>query len=362
MSAPIPRSGILEITPYKGGENTIPGANRVIKLSSNESALGPSPKAVAAFKDAAGGVFRYPDGNCGKLRDSLGQAHGLDPARIVCGAGSDELFALLARAYAGPDDEVLYNEHGFLMFPIVARAAGATPVKAPEKDLRADVDAFLERITPNTRILFLANPNNPTGSYLSLDELKRLRAELPARVLMVLDAAYAEYVTADDYAPGVELVDAGDNVVMTRTFSKIFGLGGMRLGWGYCPPAIADILNRVRTPFNVSGPAQAAGLGALADTEFTRRGFENNSAWRPWLAEKLRGIGLLVPPSEANFILVRFPDGGAHDAEAADAFLKENGIITRRMVAYGLPSSLRISIGVEDEMRAVAETLARFMG
>ena len=291
-----PQPGIMDITPYVGGESAIPGVERIIKLASNEGALGPSPRAVAALRETAPDVFRYPDGGCHALRGAIGERFGLDPARIVCGAGSDELIGLLCRAYAGAGDEVLYTEHGFLMYPIAARTAGATPVTAAETNLTADVDKLLAAVTADTRIVFIANPNNPTGTYLCKDELARLRAGLPAGVLLVLDAAYAEYMEHADYTAGESLVDAGDNVVMTRTFSKIFGLGGARLGWAYCPPAIADVLNRVRNPFNVTSAAQAAGVAALGDVAFMERARAHNTEWRTWFSAagaraRARGAG-----------------------------------------------------------------------
>ncbi len=356
------RPGIMEIAPYVGGDSSLPGVDRVIKLASNEGALGPSPKAVAACANAARESHRYPDGGCRELRGALGGLHGIDPDAIVCGAGSDELIGLLCRAYAGPGDEVLYSEYGFLMYPIAARAAGATPVTAPETAFTADVDALLERVGERTRILFLANPNNPTGTYIPAAGLERLRAGLPDRVLLVIDSAYAEFVIRDDYSSGMDLVGAADNVVMTRTFSKIYSLGGLRLGWAYCPPAIADVLNRVRNPFNVSSPAQAAGLAAIADrahTDLTRR---NNETWLPWTAEHLRELGLEVPSSIGNFVLARFPGDPGRDARAADGFLRQRGIIVRAVGGYGLPDCLRITIGTEDEMRAVIGVLSEFLG
>jgi histidinol-phosphate aminotransferase len=363
MSDPTPKPGILGIAPYVGGESVLDGRDKVIKLSSNESAFGPSPKAVAAYTEAAESLHRYPDGGCTDLRDALAALHGLDAARIVCGAGSDELISLLCQAYAGPGDEVLYSEHGFLMYPISAKAAGATPVSAPETNLTADVDALLEKINDKTRLLFLANPNNPTGTYLSGDELWRLRRELRDDVVLVIDAAYAEYVTRDDYSPGIDFVDAG-NVVMTRTFSKIYGLGGVRLGWAYCPAGIADVLNRLRGPFNVSAPAMAAGLAALADTDFIDKAKEHNETWLAWTRDRLQDLGLEVPPSAGNFVLARFPEEPGRNtdiAEAADTFLKDQGIIVRRMAAYGLDDCLRITIGQEDEMRAVIGALKEFL-
>lgn len=360
-SALTPRPGILDIAPYVGGRSCLEGCDKVIKLSSNESALGPSPRALEAYRALDGLLHRYPDGGASALVDAIGAVHGLDPARIVCGAGSDELLQLLARAYAGPGDEVLFTEHGFLVYPIATRAVGATPVVAPERNLTADIDALLARVTPRTRIVFLANPNNPTGTYVSVAELKRLRAALPAGVLLVIDAAYAEFVTAADYGAGVELVDAGENVVMTRTFSKIYGLAGLRLGWAYCPPSVADVLHRIRGPFNVASPAQVAGVAAVRDQAHVARAREHNSRWLARLPDMLGQRGLKVTPSVANFVLVHFPADPARDAKAAEAFLNARGIIVRNVTNYGLPHCLRITIGLDHEMEAVADALEELM-
>ena len=362
MNALKVRPGILDIEPYKGGESAVPGIDRVIKLSSNETPLGASPRVIAAIRSFAGEAHRYPDGECRALREALARHHGLDAERIVCGAGSDELISLLTRAYVGAGDEVLFSAHGFLMYPIATRTVGGTPVEAPEKNLTADVDALLARVTPRTRIVFLANPNNPTGSFLSRDEVARLHAGLPESVLLVIDAAYAEYVMRNDYSSGVELVERGGNVVMTRTFSKIYGLAGLRLGWAYCPAAVADALNRVRNPFNVGNSAQAAGVAALADVAHVDAARSHNDIWLPWLTRELTALGLEVAPSVCNFVLVRFPDKAGRDADAANGFLGRRGIIPRKMGAYKLGHSLRITIGREDEMRAVVSALAEFMG
>src|SRR5579863_7207489 len=270
-TAPVPRPGILDIAPYIGGEAIAPGALRPIRLASNESALGPSPKAVAAYRALAEEIHRYPDGSAAALRGALGRHHGLDPERIVCGSGSDELIGLLLRAYAGPGSEVLYSRHGFLMYPIGAKAVGATPVAVTERDVNGDVDGFLARVNEHTRIVFVANPNNPTGTYLSADELARLHAGLPRHVVLAVDAAYAEFVNRNDYEPGIALVNRAENVVMLRTFSKIYALAGLRLGWAYCPAAIADVLQRIRGPFNVGAAALAAGVAAVEDTEAVAR-------------------------------------------------------------------------------------------
>ena len=362
MSTPQPRPGILDIAPYVGGEARAapnPTLGRPIRLASNEGALGVSRQAATAYQSLSGELHRYPDGAATALRTAIGRRYGLDPARIVCGAGSDEIISLLINAYAGPGDEVLHSAHGFLMYAISARAAGATPVRAPEKALRADVDALLARVTPRTRLLFLANPNNPTGSFLTPDDLERLHRGLPRNVVLVIDAAYAEYIARNDYASGADLVDRTDNVVMTRTFSKIYGLAALRLGWGYCPTAIADVLNRVRGPFNVTAAAQAAAVAALDDIAFIDASRTHNDTWRAWTADRLTDLGLTVRPSIANFLLIDLDT--ATRADNLRGHLKQNGILVRQMGAYGLPACLRLSIGTEAEMRAVVDEFARFL-
>jgi histidinol-phosphate aminotransferase len=357
MSALTPRPGILELSPYVPGKSAI----SAIKLSANESALGPSPKAIEAFRSVSASLHRYPDGGSVELRAAIGARHGLDPDRIVCGAGSDEILYNLARGYAGPGDEVLYSEHGFNVYPIVARCVGAEPVTAPEADLTFDVDAILARVTPRTRLVFIANPNNPTGTYIPADELRRLREGLADDVLLVIDCAYAEYVTQNDYNTGVDLVDGGENTVMTRTFSKIYGLAALRIGWAYCPPPIADVLNRLRGPFNLSSAAQAAGKAAVEDGAHIAASRDHNAVWLPWLSERLTAAGLYVYPTVANFILVRFPDDDTRNAAAAMEYFANNGLIPRETDGYGLPQCLRITIGREAEMRAFADLADRFM-
>ena len=358
---PVPGPGILDIGLYVPGEAKIEGAERPIRLASNESALGPSPKAMAAYRALAGELHRYPEGDSAELRAALGRAHGLDPDRIVCGSGSDELIALLLRAYAGVGSEVLYSRHGFLMYAIGAKAVGATPIAAPERNLTADVDALLAHVNEHTRVVFLANPNNPTGTYLPEREVARLHAGLPGGVVLAIDAAYAEFVNRNDYEPGARLVDQADNVVMLRTFSKIYALAGLRLGWAYCPPAIADVLNRVRGPFNLSAAAQAAGVAAVEDTAALDRAQAHNQRWLAWFSERLTRLGLELTPSVGNFVLPRFPDDPRHGADAAFDFLLSRHIITRKMGGYGLPQYLRITIGTGEEMEKVAATVAEFM-
>lgn len=356
-----PRPGILEIEPYVGGKAEIGGAANVVKLSANEAALGPSPKAIEALRMAAARVHRYPDGEARALRETIGRRFDLDPAHIACGSGSDELLQLLMRAYVGSGEEVLYSAHGFLMYRLTALSIGAIPVAAPERDLRTDVDALLGLVTSRTRAVFIANPNNPTGSYLDRDALARLHAGLPDDVLLVIDSAYAEYVGADDYSAGQELVEAAHNVVMTRTFSKLFGLAGLRLGWMYAPDTVIEVLHRVRGPFNVSAPAQSAGVAALEDRDHQAAERANNERWRPWLAEQLTALGPTVHPSVGNFLLVAFDEEGPRTAPAASAWLERQGILARPMAAYSLPHCLRITIGREGENQAVVESLRGFM-
>lgn len=358
MTAPTPKPGIMNIAPYVGGKSKAKPGVRVVKLSSNENPLGPSPAGAKAYAELAAQLHRYPDGTCAALREAIAEVKNLPIDQLICGAGSDELIGLLVHAYAGAGDEVLYSQHGFLMYKIYAQGAGATPVTAPEKNLRADVDALLAAVTPRTKILFIANPNNPTGSYLSKDELKRLHAGLPKHVVLAIDGAYAEYADAPDYSCGRELVAGNENVICLRTFSKIYGLPSLRLGWGYGSPAIIDVLNRLRGPFNVSAPAIAAGAAAIRDTAFVESTKAFNKQWLTWLSAEISKLGLKVYPSIGNFILVEFPAG---KAASANAFLMERGLIVRDMVAYGLPDCLRITIGLEEDNRAVAKALAEFL-
>ncbi len=361
MPEPTPRPGILKISSYVGGEAVLPGVETVVKLSSNENPLGPSPRASAAYRAAADSLHRYPDGHAVALRHAIGSRYGLDPTRIVCGCGSDELLSLLGHAYAGPGDEIIYSQYGFLLYPIIAHATGATPVVAPEVGLRTDIDAILASVTPRTRIVYLANPNNPTGTYVPATEMARLHRALPESVLLVIDAAYAEYVDRSDYAAGTELVEVGTSTVMTRTFSKIHGLSALRLGWAYGPATVIDALNRIRGPFNISTPAQVTGIAAIEDRSYTELVRVHNTTWRFWLTEKLTALGLALTDSVANFVLVRFPDERGRDSIAADTFLRRHGLIARRMDSYGLAHSLRLSIGRDTDMRAAVETLTLFM-
>lgn len=356
---PCARASIFAIESYVPGKSSAPGVERIFKLSSNETPLGPSPLAKEAVRAFAEHLDAYPEGTARALREAIGARYGLDPATIVCGSGSDELIHLLASAYLGPGDEGIFTRHGFLVYKIAILAAGGTPVVAPETDLTADVDAILAKVGPRTKMVFLANPNNPTGTYLRIAEVERLAASLPPQVLLVLDAAYAEYVGRADYSPGAELVMMRENVVMTRTFSKIFGLAGLRLGWCHAPKPVCEVINRIRAPFNTSGAASAAGVAALSDRAHIDRAISHNETWRAWLTEKISACGITVTPSVANFLLLHFRD--PEEARAVDAFLTGRGLILRAVGAYGLPQCLRLTIGTEEANRLVAAGLAEFV-
>ena len=362
LTRPQPRPGVLDIAAYVPGKSAALGVDKIYKLSSNESPLGASPDAIEAYQSLAHELQDYPDGAATALREAIGKAYGLDPSRIICGAGSDDLINLLARGYLGDGDEAIHTTHGFLMYPIATLGAGAKPVVAAEKNLTTDIDAIIKAVTPKTKMVFVANPNNPTGTYIPFDEVKRLHAALPPHVLLVLDAAYAEYVKRNDYEAGIELVATSENVVMLRTFSKIHGLAALRLGWIYGPADIVDALNRIRGPFNVNAPAIAAGVASIADTAHIEKARAHNEQWRPWLTEEISKLGIKVTPSVANFLLLHFPETPGKTAAEADALLSSRGLIMRAVRAYKLPNCLRMTVGSEEANRLVVKTLTAFMG
>jgi histidinol-phosphate aminotransferase len=351
-----PQPGIMDIALYQAGESRIEGISEVLKLSSNENPFGASPKAREAVMASVSALHLYPSTDHAGLRQAIGQVHGLRMEQIICGVGSDEIITLLCQAFAGPGLEVLQTEHGFGMYRISALAAGATPVEAREKSRVTDVDALLAAVTPRTRLVFIANPNNPTGTMIDAQEVARLADGLPQGCLLVLDGAYAEYV--DGYDGGASLVEARDNVVMTRTFSKLYGLGGLRIGWGYAPRAIIDVLNRVRGPFNLSGTALVAAQAAVLDQEFAAWCQVENARLRTWLAEQLAALGVPSDAPMANFVLARFANPA--EANAVDAALKAEGILVRRVAGYGLPECLRITVGDETACQRVVNTVAAF--
>ena len=349
---PEPHAGVKKVHAYMPGKSKVEGFEHPIKLSSNESPLGASPKVSEALA-ASWEMERYPDPAATPLRHAIGTSFNIDPELVLVGAGSEQLLALIAQAYCGPIDEVIHTEFGFLSYPIVAMAAGATPVAAKEKDYVADVDAILAAVSNKTKIVFLANPNNPTGTWITTDEIRRLRANLPHDVLLVLDVAYAEYMEYPDYSGGVDLVTkaikAGhEHMVVVRTFSKIYGLASFRVGWCYGPHCVIDALHRIRPVFNVTQPAQIAALAALQDKDHIAKAKAHNDEWLPKVKKGLEDLGLSVPSTAGNFVLAVFP-GGEVAADACDAFLQKRGIIVRPMKGYGLGHCLRITIGTQDE-------------
>jgi histidinol-phosphate aminotransferase len=353
-----PQPGILDIALYEGGKAHVAGVANVVKLSSNENPFGPSDKAKEAFARSVHSLHRYPATDHADLRTAIAEVHGLDPARIICGAGSDEIITFLCQAYAGPRDEVVFTEHGFLMYRISTMAVGATPVEVQERERTADVDAILAACNRRTKLVFIANPNNPTGTMISAAEIARLAESLPPQALLVLDGAYAEYV--EGYDAGAALIDQRDNVVMTRTFSKIYGLGGLRIGWGYGPKHVIDVLNRIRGPFNLSTTQLETAEAAVRDQDFVAKCRTENTRMRSWLANALAEVGVPSDTSMANFILARF--ASQEEAEACDAFLQKQGLIVRRVAGYKLPHCLRITIGDESSCRQVAHAVAQFKG
>lgn len=358
MSGPKALSNILEITPYKGGQKL----ENAHKLSSNENPLGCSPLAQAAVAKAAKSLELYPDGSATALREAIAGKYGLDADRIICGSGSDEIFQLLSKAYLQPGDNIVQSQHGFLVYRLVAQQSGAETRSAPETDLKADVDAMLEQVDEKTKIVFLANPNNPTGSYIPYSEVKRLHDGLPENVLLVLDGAYAEYVRNNDYSAGMELAGEMPNVMVTRTFSKIHGLAALRLGWAYGPASVVDALHRTRGPFNVNAVAQAAGIAAINDDRFQAQSVEHNDAELIRVSTAIEKAGFKTFPSVGNFVLIQFPDEPGRTSAEADAFLRKNGIVIRDVKVYGLPDCLRASIGTtvqNDQMIAAIEAFAK---
>lgn len=358
-SRPHPHPFLSKVKPYVPGEAPKAGSGKTFKLASNENPLGASPKAIEAAREALGRADTYPDGGAIALKSAIAKRFGLDAGRIIAGAGSDEIFLLLARAYLGPGAESVSTEHGFAVYSMVAEQQGATVIEAPEKDFTADVDEILAAVTPRTKIVWLANPNNPTGTYLPYDEVKRLHAGLPGDALLVLDGAYAEFVQKNDYASGIELAAEHDNVVMTRTFSKLYGLAGLRVGWGYAPKHVVEALERVRMPFNVNLLAQSAAIAALEDEAFLEASLAHNERELTRLVEGLRGMGLDVINGVGNFAVARFAD--AATAAAAFAFLKERGVTVRGLNAYRMPDRLRISVGTVEGNDALLAGLREFL-
>lgn len=358
---PKPKAGILDIDLYVPGKSKVPEGVKLHKLSSNESPLGASPAAIEAAQLATQNMEDYPDGSAFALREAIAETHGLNPGNLICGNGSDEILSLLANTYLGAGDEAIFTEHGFLIYRISTLSAGGVPIVVNEDDCRASVDNILAAVTDRTKLVFIANPNNPTGTFLPIDEMRRLHAGLPDHIVLVIDAAYAEYVRRNDYEAGLELVSSNQNVIMTRTFSKIHGLAALRIGWAYGPTHMIETLNRVRGPFNLNSAAIAAGSAAMRDRQFVDQAIAHNENWLPKVTEELETLGLSVTPSVANFVLIHFPDDPNKNAEAADRYLTERGYVLRRVTGYGFPNALRMSIGSGEANLGTLKTLKEFL-
>ena len=356
MSQITPQPGIMEIALYEGGKATIAGRHDVLKLSSNENPLGAPPSAQAALAEAAKTLHRYPSTDHADLRQAIGAVHGLDPERIICGVGSDEVLQFVCQAFSGPGDEIIHTEHGFSMYPVLIHMAGATPVCVPEAERVVDVDAILAAVTDKTRIVLLTNPGNPTATILPEGELERLADGLPAHVLLVIDGAYTEY--AEGYDGGAALAGARPNVIMTRTFSKIYGLGGLRIGWGYGPGDLIDVMTRIRQPFNLSGVQLATAEAAVRDRDWVETCTALNARQRARLVGAIRQLGVACDDSQTNFVLARFAD--AEEAASVDRALQAEGIIARRVTGYGFPEGLRITVGDEDQTGRVIAALTNW--
>ena len=358
MTSPKAHEWIQEMAPYVPGRSTVEGIEEPVKMSSNESVFGASPNAVEAFRTVAGNLMRYPDANSNGLRDEIARIHGFDADKIICGAGSDELLTLLIHTYAGPGDEVIYSQYGFMVYPVQTRAVGATGIAVPNKNWAADIDGIIEAVTADTKIIFIDNPNNPTGAYNTWAEIERLHAAIPESVVLVLDAAYAECVTAGDYRAGESLVARAENVIMTRTFSKMYALAGLRVGWAYGAPEIIDMLNRVRMPFNVCVPGHPAAIEAVKDQAHLQASVDFNTKWRDWLTVELRALGLDAVESQTNFVLVEFPKGN-QCAKACNEFLTRRGYLVRALPP--LPDHLRISLGTAEQNEGVIALIKEFL-
>jgi histidinol-phosphate aminotransferase len=358
---PVPKPGILDISAYVPGKAKVDGIEHPLKLSANENILGCSPRAKAAYSAAIDQLHIYPDSRATPLRQAIAAEFRLEPEQLIFGCGSDEIFHMLCQVYLEPGDNIVQGEFAFGAYAIGARACQAEVLSAPEPDYRVDVDELLKLVNDRTRLVFIANPGNPTGTYVGGEEIRRLHAALPKSVVLVLDGAYAEFVDDPAFEDGTDLARTSDNVIVTRTFSKLHGLATLRVGWAYGPAEMIGALDRIRQPFNTSIPGQLAAVEALADKDFQKASLDLLAQWRPWLAQQLGGLGLSPVPSATNFVLVGFPTTGPKSAQAAEAYLASRGLIVRGVGGYGLPHHLRMTIGLEAHNRAVVEALADFM-
>lgn len=361
IKRPSPRAEILNLPVYKQGKSLLAGVEAVVKLSSNESPFGPSPAAIAAYQSLATSLYRYPDGSQAQLKQAIAEVHGLDVERIICGNGSDELLDLAYRAYLAPGDEIILSCNHFSMCAIYAKIQGATLVIAEETNYLTSVEDLLSKVSDRTRMVTLANPNNPTGTCLNSRQLREIHAGLPAGVLLVIDGAYAEYVTQDDYESGTQLVDEYENVLLTRTFSKIYGLSALRIGWAYGPAHVIDVLQRIRSPFNTNSAAMAAAAAAVRDVAYIENIRQHTARWIIRLSRNLRELGITVVSSAANFYLLDFSTCKDKSASGAQHWLEARGIIPRAMKTGEGVEVLRITVGLDSENEAVLAALTDYM-
>lgn len=358
MNMPQPKPGILDIAPYVGGKSKLDGNANPIKLSSNENAFGCAPSAREAYEAAKGQLFRYPDGHANLLRAAVAAHHNLEPERLLFGNGSDEVFALLNQTYLSPGDSVISGQYGFLAYRISALACEARLIMVPEPERQLEVEAILSHLDDRTRLVYVSNPANPTGTCLSPDEVARLHAGLPSHVILVIDEAYAEFAAAPEWGTALDLARAAQNLVVTRTFSKIYGLAGLRVGFGYAPRAVVEAIDRICLPFNLNLPAQFAAVAALDDQDHVERSRLQVETWRPRLVQTVRGMGLDIHAGQGNFVLIDF--GSVERAVLANQHLMKHGVIVRHLAAYDLPQALRVTIGQDPEMAIFLEVLGQF--
>ncbi len=360
-TAPLAKPGIEAIVAYVPGKSQVGGLTDPVKLSANENILGCGPLARQAFEEASANLGRYPDGRGGGLRAALARHYAIEPDRIILGCGTDEIFALLNQVFLEPGDNIVQGQYGFGAYAIGARANQAEVHYAAERRYRIDIDALIEAVDERTRLVFIANPANPTGTFITRSELASLHDALPPRVLLVLDGAYAEFNRDPSFSDGLDLARGAANIVVTHTFSKLHGLASLRVGWAYAPPTVASAVDRIRLPFNTSACGQAAAVAALQDVEFQARSLALVERWRPWMTQQIAGLGLEVVPSAANFVLIGFDRAPGSTAGEAEQFLAARGLIVRGVANYGLPDHLRITLGLEHHNRAVVAALAEFL-
>ncbi len=356
-----PKRGIDTINLYTGGVSKISGLENIIKLSSNESPFGPSAKVAEAYKKSSNKLSRYPELTAESLQTIIAKKHNLNPDQIICGTGSDEILIFTVLTFCSPGDEVIHAEHGFEMYPIMTKYAGAESILASEIDYKINIESVVNKITDSTKIIFIANPNNPTSTYLNRKELRSLLNLVPKRIVVVIDAAYAEFVDAQDYDKSFDLANEFENVLITRTFSKAYSLAGLRLGWGYGSKNLIDLLKKIRPPFNLPPGAIAAGIAALDDDQHLQKVVDHNSSVKSWFIKELNQLGFKAFETQTNFVFVIIPEKGKQNAGNVNNFLLSRGIAVRYLLSYGLKNAIRITLGTKTELNQTLNALKEFL-